>query len=365
MRCSAPIFIALLLDVVSVTSEAQVVNASAGARRAYQGQSVRLRGRTLVAEGLPRVARMQVVGRRLVLANFPPSPPIEVRDRATGRVLKQIGAWGQGEGEFLSAYHLDPVPDAEQCWVYDVTRRRLALIDVSDAGLGSSNAIRQWLTLRADAVLTSPTWIGDSIITPGFFYTGRFAVFTSAGRFVRFAGAAPTKAGEPVVVTQTAYQGMMRPDPTRTLLAVAALWAGKLEIYRTDGSKVADAAVPDPFEPRYQVVQQGGEPRVVHPDEARNGYTDLAPADAIYALYSGRTKGETEPTFYPVGRTLQVFDWRGHHLGDYLFDRDAALISFDAGTRRLYVFHPSPRFEIAVYLVPNSAGSRQHTGATF
>jgi len=335
---------------------AQVANNSLGAGSTYQGQAVPLRGRTLVAEGLPRVARIQVVGRRLVLANFPPSPPIEVRDRTTGRVLKHIGQWGQGDAQFLSAYHLDPVPGAEACWVYDVTRHRLALIDLSEGGLRSQDPVRQWLTLRTDAVLTSPTWIADSVISPGFFYTGRFAVFTSAGRFARFAGLAPARAGEPVVVTQTAYHAVMRPDPGRQRLALAALWAGKLEIFRADGSKVADAAVPEPFEPRYQVVQQGGEPRVVHPDEARNGYADLAAADAIYALFSGRTKRETEPMFYPSGRTLQVFDWEGRHVGDYQLEKDAALISFDPDTRQLYVFHPSPRFEIAVYLVPRIPG---------
>lgn len=364
-RFAAMTLIAFTANVIAFTCQAQVVNGSPGLGSAYQGQPVGLRGRTLVAEGLSRVARVQVVGRRLVLANFPPAPPIEVRDRATGRVLKRIGTWGQGEGEFMSAYYLDPVPGAERCWVYDVTRHRLALIDVSDAGLRSRDPVRQWLTLRADAVLTSPTWVGDSIISPGFFYTGRFAVFTSSGRFAHFAGSAPAKAGEPAVVTQTAYQSVMRPDPARQLLAVAALWAGKLEIYRTDGSKVADAAVPEPFEPRYQVVQQGGEPRVVHPDEARNGYADLAAADAIYALYSGRTKGETEATFYPAGRTLQVFDWRGRHLRDYQLDKDAALISFDPGTRELYVFHPSPRFEIAVYVVPKSPGSEPPPDARF
>ena len=364
-RFAPMILIALTADAMAFTCLAQVVNGSPGAGSAYQGQSVPLRGRTLIAEGLAQVAMIQIVGRRLVLANFPPAPPIEVRDRATGRVLKRIGTWGQGEGEFLSAHYLDPVPGAERCWVYDVTRHRLALVDLSEAALRSQDPIRQWLTLQTDAPLTSPIWVGDTIITPGFFYGGRFAIFASTGRFVRFAGSAPTKASEPVVVTQTAYQSVMRPDPARKLLAVAALWAGKLEIYRTDGSKVADAAVPEPFEPRYQVVQQGGEPRVVRPHEARIGYVDLAAADAIYALHSGRTKGETEATFYRAGRTLQVFDWQGRHLRDYQFDKDAARISFDPGTRELYVFHPSPKFEIAVYVLPKSPGSQPPPGAGF
>lgn len=321
----------------------------------HQGSPTQLRGTTLVAEGLPRIAKMRAVGRRLVLANFPPSPPIEVRDRATGRLLRQIGEWGQGEGQFMSAYHLDPLPEREECWVYDVTRHRLALIDLTDAGLRSREPVRQRLTLRTDAVLTGPTWVGDSLITPGFFYGGRFAVLTNAGQFAHFAGSALAKPGEPVVVTQTAYQSVVQPDPGRTRLVLAASWAGKLEIFRTDGSKLADGAVPDAFEPLYQVVRpSGGEPRVVHPDEARNGYTDLAVGDVIYALFSGRTKGETEATFYPAGRDLQVFAWDGRHLADYRFEKDAALITLDAASRQLYVFHPTPRPEIAVYVLPRT-----------
>jgi hypothetical protein len=208
------------------------------------------------------------------------------------------------------------------------------------------------LTLRTDAALTSPTWAGDTIFTLGFFHTGRLAAFLRDGRFARFLGTAPSKPGEPVVITQHAYQSVMRPSPDRRLFAAAARYAGRLKILRRDGSREVDAQVPDAFDPSYTVVHDRGEPKMLRDAHSRLAYIDVATDSAfIYALFSGRT--ESDVGMYLAARMIHVFDWRGRLIDRYELPNNAIALALDRRRHRLYAMHTTPRPTIAVYQLPS------------
>lgn len=334
-------------------TSAQTSNVGAPGDTATSGLA--LKGTTLVSErGLTPALELQILGNRIVLVNLPPASPVQVRDLQTGRLLKDLGTWGPREQDFIGLWHLDPVPNENQCWVWDLTRHRLALLDLSDTALAGRTPFRKWLIVRSDAPLTAPTWAADTLFSPGFFFMGRLASFSEDGRFARFVGTAPTRKGEedePVLATQQAYHSIMRPNADRTLFAIATRYAGHLQIMRRDGSIAHEGQTPMTFEPSYHVLLRQGEARVERDPSSLHGYTDLAVTrQFIFALFSG--KREDAVGMYPDGHTIQVFDWSGALLAVYRLPSDANAIAVDEQTHKLYAMHTPPNVSIGVYTLP-------------
>lgn len=308
-----------------------------------------LRGRTLVTnDGLPIAHELSVVGDQIVSVNARPGPPVQIRDAHDGHLLANVGTWGNGENEFLSAFHLDrDKSGADRVWVYDITRHRFAQIDLSASNRSYNASVKAWLLIRSDAVLTSPTWIGDSIVSPGYFYEGRLAVFTRSGRFVHFAGTLPFKDGEPPTVTQEAYQARMRADPAQSRFVLAVRQAARLEFFRRDGTLLALSHEERPFDPVYRTTYYNGEPKCMMDSSARYGYLDVvANPDYVIGLFSGRTDAETRGI--PDGKELRVFTWGGRLVQTLLLPANATAIAMDSMRTRLYAVHSRPR-SLAVY----------------
>jgi hypothetical protein len=288
------------------------------------------------------------------LAEFGDAPsPLEVRRADNGKLIADIGTWGNGDDQLTSAWHIDPVQnDTSKVWVYDLSRHRFGLADISDEALEHPAAFREWVTLRSDAALTAPTWAGDSVFSPGFFYTGRIAVFTRDGRFSKFIGLAPTKSNEPTVVTQHAFHSVLASNADRTAFALATRYASHLDIYRRDGS-VVRASTPISLEPSYSLAYHAGEPVMSRAPDSRYGYIDVtARGPRIFALFSGRTDAQMLGKAAD-GTQLHVFDWSGHLIDIFVLPTSAVAISADQGSSKLYVVHSEPRPSIAVYTIPN------------
>lgn len=298
--------------------------------------------------------QMQVIGPHLVLINLRPAQPVELRDTATGRLLRSFGRWGLGDDEFLGVWHIDPVPGAAEAWIWDLTRRRVVLLDVSPSAVRSGSMIRRKVTVGADAALTAPTWAGDTLFSPGFFYTGRLARFSSGGAFAGFVGEAPASSAVdtmPTIVRQQAYQLLIRPNPDRSLFAGAARHAGQLLVLRRDGSIVAHAQVPDAFPPEYGLLRRRGEPTVIFRPDSRYAYIDLATGrKRIYALFSGKKYSETG--MHADGRLVHVFDWEGRLLAVYALPAPTAVIAVNPEETKLYGMHAAPRRTLSSYWLP-------------
>jgi hypothetical protein len=309
-------------------------------------------GKTVIAgRTLPIALELRVVGGRLVTIHLPPASPIEIRSFATGALLSSVGTWGPGDFDFIGLWHLDPVPNTEKVWVWDLTRHRMVLLDVGDS-VNSHPALSNWLVVRADAALTSPAWVGDYLYSPGFFRTGRLAEFKRDGNFTQFLGDAPQRPDaptEPTIATQQAYVSVMHRNMTGTLFAVASRYAGRLEILKRDGSLVARAAVPVAFEPAYRVVKnKAGEVKVAKDSSARVGYLDLAvDSQYVYALFSGRR--DADSGMYAAGQSIHVFGWDGKLKGLLTLPAPANTLALDEQSGRFVAMHPTPVPSLAVY----------------
>lgn len=302
---------------------------------------------------------LAVVGEHLVLINKQADSVIRVYDAETGRHRLSFGRQGQGPGEFESGWSIDPVPGSQTAfWIYDLNLQRLTKVDLA-TDFGPSRTYRdQIVTLQGGGAPTSPIWLSDSLfLSPGYYNEpGRLAYFAASGQMLRVVGDPPPgDANVPLPVRQHAYQSTARPNPARTLVAVATRHADRLDIYRPDGTRVASAPRPAEFEPVYQVAQAGGSPTMASGDDLRFGYIDLATTEKyIYALYSGLRRADA-PGRANFGRVVRVFDWNAKLVRTLELDQPVLHIAAHPADRRLYAVRidPAPAL-VAFNLAPQT-----------
>lgn len=79
-----------------------------------------------------RITSLRVVRGRLVVTDALTRPHIHILDIATGVVVKQFGAHGDGPGEYRDPQWVHGQPgDSGAVWVYDYVHRRLTLEPIS------------------------------------------------------------------------------------------------------------------------------------------------------------------------------------------------------------------------------------------
>jgi TolB-like 6-blade propeller-like len=180
---------------------------------------------------------------------------------------------------------------------------------------------------------------------------GRLAVFSSSGEFTGTVGDTPPAApGVPAQVAGHAYQSTARLSPDRTRLALVTRHADRLEIYRADGTLAARATGPRGFEPVYSVARNPrGEPIFGSGRDLRFGYVDVAATEErIYALYSGRTRGQA-PGRANFGRWVHVYDWSGRLHEVLGLDSDVLGIAVSADGGTLYAVRHEPAPALVAY----------------
>lgn len=298
------------------------------------------------SEELAIPADLTLVGDHLVLINNHADSVIRVYRAETGEHMLSFGRQGRGPGEFEGAWSLDAAPgSANTFWIYDIALQRLTGVDLA-RDFGSARAYRENIvSLQGGGPPTSPVWIGDTLfLSPGYFEApGRLAHFAASGRMLRVVGDPPPgNPDTPLPVRQHAYQSTARPNPQRTLIAVATRHADRLDVYRPDGTVVASAARPDQFEPVYTVGQAGGQPTMTTGDELRFGYIDLATTNRyIYALYSGLRRADA-PGRANFGRVVRIFDWNAKLVRTLELDQPVLSIAADPADRRVYAVRIDP-----------------------
>lgn len=300
---------------------------------------------------------LAVVGEHLVLINDRADSLIRVYHAETGALRRSFGRHGRGPGEFESGWSLDPVPGSRTAfWIYDLNLQRLTHVDLATDFVPGGTYRDRIVTLQGGGAPTSPVWLSDSLfLSPGYYNEpGRLAHFAATGRMLRVVGDPPPgDADVPLAVRQHAYQSTARPNPARTLVAVATRHADRLDIYRPDGTRVASAARPAEFEPVYRVARAAGRPTMATGDDLRFGYVDLATTERyIYALYSGLRRADA-PGRANFGRVVRVFDWNAKLVRTLELDQPVLSIAADPADRRLYAVRhdPSPSL-VVLELVP-------------
>ena len=304
-------------------------------------------------EELGRPQAIGVVGGWVLVSDIPRPHALHVIDRATGRYLAGWGREGKGPGEFLRVWGIVGAADGATAWLYDPDQSRLTHVDIGALVSGSAEPHRAMVNLVGDVVPMTALWLGDSVIvSSGIFTRGRLAYFDRNGRAARTAGPLPpSTSGAPVTVAQHAYSGTMVRHPQGRRLAILTRHADRIEIYTEDGQPVRVSRGPGAFDPAYEVRIRGNEPSMATGADLRFGYVEgTAAGEHIYALYSGRTRGERGKSHF--GGEVHVFDWEGKLLRILPLDERALAITVDPDERTLYTIRHDPEPAVLRYELP-------------
>jgi hypothetical protein len=138
-------------------------------------------------------------------------------------------------------------------------------------------------------------------------------------------------------------------------IAVAARYAGSLEVFDAAGKREREIRGPFEFLPAFSVGEGERGPAMATGDDLRFGYVDLAVTDRyVFGLFSGRTRGQAEEDA-SLGRYVHVFTWDGDLVDVLELDADASAIEASETGSELYVLRNDPVPSIWVYPVPLGA----------
>ena len=133
-------------------------------------------------------------------------------------------------------------------------------------------------------------------------------------------------------------------DPARRRAVLAFLYASRLEVMGTDGTSQRGISGPAEIRLDYRTVNDPveGIERFIRTPATRYGYVSVIADDTrIYALFSGRSKGEWNENAI-LADTLHVFAWSGELLGEWRLPKAVYSIALDAKAHKLYAVGPAP-----------------------
>ena len=296
-----------------------------------------------------------LAGDRIVLVDGMAEHPIHVLDRGTGKRLASVGRHGEGPGEFQWPRAVEPVdPRGSVFWVYDAALSRLTLLD-TDSWLGGGASASPTVPLRSPAQVTNVVHdAAGGMFAAGFFADGRIGRFEADGSFAGASGPLPESTIEaPPSVLQHAYRGVLKADRGSGRLVLGSRHAGFLEVFEADGGYRGRIAGPFEFDPVFQVEAGESGPGLATGDDLRFGYVDVAlTSDRIYALYSGRTRGDS-PEEAMYGAAVHVFGWDGALQRILHLDERLMAITVDERSHRLVGVRHLPTPAIVFFDIPD------------
>jgi len=304
-----------------------------GERPAGVDASSALVGEELVSGPLfGNVGRLATDGETLWVSDLAGDPFLHVVRVAGGVIAAAVGRIGDGPGDFRSVYGLIPIRGASSVWVYDVTARRLTLVDSLGRLAEGPHAI---IELPASPRFGSVARLGDRFVlraTHGSDSAERL-VFVDGG------GSVTHRSGEDLLgdasVPERQRQNASanaamcaRPDGTR--FAVAFRYAGRIDLRDSVGQLVARAEVPTPTAGDF-ADDAGGQ---LAWSSNRAFYEDCVASDKfVYALFSGwnaqdpvRGQNLRESN---VSKSVHVFDWAGRLVGILTLDQWVTSLALD------------------------------------
>lgn len=279
-----------------------------------------------------RIEDVEPINAELLVIDVQGRNTLMVVDTATGTLARAAGRRGHGPGEYVSAKSLDRSGPA-QAWVYDFNGR-MSLVDMARLDAEPQRI------LQTDAGLLNPVWMGDTLVSNGMFAGELLRVYTAQGTataLARAAGHTPF----PRVVPEVAMhlnRSALAASPDRSRIAQAFLYTSRLQFYGRDGRILRAVAGPEEVTPEYRVVDDPREKmsRFLRSDATRFSYIDVTATDErVYALFSGRSRGEYEEEAYAATQ-LHVFDWEGTLVGVWTLDQDVRRITVDPVSGALY-----------------------------
>lgn len=315
--------------------------------------------KTLIAEAvysddsLGWVVDLALTGGRLVGIDALLDPSVHVFDLQSVKRFGSYGRRGDGPGEFKDPEQIVPVATDSpgDVWILDGVHQRLTRLSLDEIEAGSVQAPEtfQMDGPNAGSLVRAPDgqWFAGGWITGG-----RVARYRADRSYDRTILGFPPGAEAPGMTLLQAYESRVVADPEGGRLAAGTLLGGLLEIFDYDGAPIAQAAVPDPFQPAWrQGRSRGGRAVMSLGPEARYGFTDLvATGGYLYGLFSGRSVNEAETPWATAD--VQVYTWDGAYVKTLRLDRAAEAITVDVSDTWLYASGPEPTPWVGRFRLP-------------
>ncbi len=313
------------------------------------------RGETAVAltpsavfadDSLGWIIEVGLVANQLIALDGMLSPAVHVFDLATTRRLGSFGRKGEGPGEFRDAEQivLGAAETADEVWILDGVLQRLSRLSLRGIEGDTARTLDtfQLSGPNAGSMVRVPDgrWFAGGWITEG-----RVARYHEDLEFDRTIVGFPQEAGEaPGITLFQAYESWIVADPDGGRLAAGTLLGGLLEIFDYDGVVLAEAEVPDPFQPAWlQGRSVSGKPLMSVGPDTRYGFIDLAATERyLYGIFSGRSVHDQPAPW--LSREVQVYTWDGEYVKSLYLDRGVEAIAIDDSDTWLYAagLEPSP-----------------------
>lgn len=276
---------------------------------------------------------------------------VHVIDAADGALLASVGNPGEGPSEFMapSTVTRDPVG---RSWILDISTQRMTRIDLERLREGEAWADSSFQL--HGALVTDLSWTSESgLIAGGVFSEARFGLLDGSGSLTAQAGRFPAMRGEvPAVLRQQAFESRFAPHPDGHRFAVAARYAGRIDLIDSRGIAYGEVTAPLPFEPEFRVQRKGDFPVAAFPPTSTTGYIDVAAtADFVFGLFSGRTEADF-PGRDNYASDIHVFDWSGTLVAVLRADRDLFAITVDEMRDRLLAIVHEPMPAIVSFQLP-------------
>ena len=304
-------------------------------------------------DSLGWVMDLALTGGRLVGIDALLDPSVHVFDLKSMQRLGSYGRRGDGPGEFKDPEQIVPggTDSPDEMWILDGVHQRLTRLAIAEIEAGSvlTPATCRMDGPNAGSLVRVPDgrWFAGGWITGG-----RVARYRADRRYDRTILGFPAGAEAPGMTLRQAYESRVVADPAGGRLAAATLLGGLLEIFDYDGASIAQAAVPDAFQPVWrQGRSRGGKAVMSLGPEARYGFTDLvATRHYLYGLFSGRSVDEPGTPWATT--QVQLYSWDGAYLRTLHLGRAAEAIAVDASDTWLYASGPDPEPWVGRFRLP-------------
>lgn len=279
----------------------------------------------------------------IYVGNDDSDAPLLIFDAESGKLLGSLGREGDGPGEyrFVSSIQLMPGGHGGRqrgLLIFDGEARRLTRFHLLDPGTAKIDS-PVTATVNAGGYITGLALLPDSsLIGPGLFTSHRLARLQLDGTLIEMLGPTPDNPHDlPVPVLEHVYQSTLAVRPDGSRIALAARFMNHIELYGADGTLRRTVNGPIAVAPVFHVAMAGGAPTMASDEDLRFGYVGIAAGQRyLYALFSGRRRGDYGPSEATYADQLHVFDWEGNLVRTVRLGQDISNITVAPDERTLY-----------------------------
>ena len=288
-------------------------------------------------------AKLAVGSNYLAIGDSKDTVPLQLYPLAGGKGATLLSDPDEPRYSWITSLQFRTDRRGEGLWLSDTRLGVLVRYAINGAG---RLAIDTSYDVPVGGTPLGTYWLDDTLLVTSGIFTepSRLYLWTPSTKVPRAWGLLPyLTSGTPVFPLQQALQPSFAVHPTDHLVAVAPLFAGRLDIYRISSDTETVARTPHAFDPLLRVGLRGTQAQFVQDAATRAGYISVsATASHIYALFSGVSRSAAQHGWLP-GSLVDVFDWHGRFIRSIRLDRDALEIAVSPRETAIYatVIQPS------------------------